>query len=245
MDINSLLRSFPYVLDHKQTIAFSTLSYLLEQASSQRSFQKKFMKEHSGKGDEELSITERNEMLASLWATVSTLYFIEKVCRAEPHMLGFTYEKSRLPDFVKSVANLRNAKDHLAQRIGNFANSQSLPPINGLVRWAFNPRFEAAEFVISVQIFTVDPMLKGFKIPSAEGIDGPTRSFDHLALFAFDDCLHVSQAQDALEDFIQLLSEQLAVSIKKAECNGAAKKNELSEAEQRPFCVVVEGRSPI
>lgn len=72
------------------------------------------MEEHSGKGDEELSITERNDMLASLWATVSTLYFIEKVCRCEPFILGFVYEKSNLLKFVPSVSNLRNAKDHIA-----------------------------------------------------------------------------------------------------------------------------------
>lgn len=245
MDTISLLRSFPYVLDHKQQIAFSTLSHLLEHAFSQGSFQRKFMEEHSGKGDEELTINERNEMLASLWATVSTLYFIEKVCRCEPNMLGFVYEKSYLPNFIQSVSNLRNAKDHIAQRIENFANTQKLYPINGLVRWTFNPRIEGEELAISLQIFTVDPMLKMFEIPTAEGIDGTTKAFDHLALFAFGDCLQVSRAHEALQGFFQLLTEQLALSLKKAEADSAPKKSELSEAEQRPFCVVGEGRFPI
>ncbi|KNX43270.1 hypothetical protein ROTO_00590 [Roseovarius tolerans] len=241
----SLLRSFPYVLNHKQQIAFSTLSHLLDHVLSQDYFQRKFMQEHSGKGDEELSITERNEMLASLWATVSTLYFIEKVCRCEPDMLGFAYEKSNLPNFVPSVSNLRNAKDHIAQRIENFANSQYLSPINGLVRWTFNPRVEGEEVVISLQIFTVDPMLKSFKIPTADGIDVNTKPFDHLALFAFGDCLQVSRAHEALQGFLQLLTEQLAFALKKAEADSATKKTELSEAEQRPFCVVGEGRFSI
>lgn len=187
------------------------------------------MEEHSGKGDEELSITERNDMLASLWATVSTLYFIEKVCRCEPFILGFVYEKSNLLKFVPSVSNLRNAKDHIAQRIENFANSQNLSPINGLVRWTFNPRVEGKELAISLQIFTVDPMLKAFKIPTAEGIDEATKAFDHLALFAFDDCLQVSRAQEALQGFLQLLTEQLALSLKQAEADSAPKKTELRD----------------
>lgn len=85
-------------------------------------------------------------------------------------------------------------------------------------------------------------MLKAFKIPTAEGIDEATKAFDHLALFAFDDCLQVSRAQEALQGFLQLLTEQLALSLKKAEAASAPKKTELSEAEQRPFCVVGEGR---
>lgn len=91
MNAISLLRFFPYVLEHKQEIAFMTLSHLLEGSLSQKAFQHRFMRDYSGKGDEELSVTERNEMLASLWATVSTLYFIDRVCRCEPTMLGFVY----------------------------------------------------------------------------------------------------------------------------------------------------------
>lgn len=154
-------------------------------------------------------------------------------------------EKSDLPDFAQTVANLRNAKDHIAQRIRNFANSKNMPPINVLVRWTFNPRIEAEEFVISVQVFTVDPTLKEFTIPTADGIGGNARAFDHLALFAFDDCLQVSRAYDVLEGFIVRLNENLTASIVQAECDGAPKKTELSEAEQRPFCVVIEGRCPI
>lgn len=245
MNTIPLLRSFPNALDHKQTMAFSALSHLLESALSQMSFQNKFMQEHSGKGDDELSVSERNEMLGSLWSTVSTLYFIDKVCNCEPNMLGFVYEKSNLPLFVQSVADLRNAKDHLAQRIGNFSKRKDLLPINGLVRWTFNPRVEAEEFVFNIQIFSVDPMLKAFTVSTADGIHSTTKAFDHLTLFAFDDCLHVSRAHDALQGFIQGLGETLAASIPEADGHGAPKKTDLSEAEQRPFCVVIEGRRTI
>ncbi|WP_371038218.1 hypothetical protein [Rhodosalinus sp. FB01] len=241
----SFLRFFPYALDHKQTIAFSALSHLLESAFSQMSFQKKFMQKHSGKGDEELSVSERSEMLDSLWATVSTLYFIEKVCNSEPNMLSPVYEDSNLPIFARSAAELRNAKDHLAQRIGNYSKRKDFLPINGLVRWTFSPRVEAEEFIFNIQLFSVDPILKPFKIAAADDINGITRAFDHLTLYAFDGCLHVSRVHDALEGFIRILDENLAASIPQADSGGAPKKTDLSEAEQRPFCVVIEGRTTI
>lgn len=245
MDTVSLLRSFPHALDHRQQLAFSTLSHLLETSVSQQAFQHAFMQQHSGKGDDELSIADRSAMLSSLWATVSTLYFIDKVCRCDPDMLLKVYGHSALPTLAPPVANLRNARDHIAQRIGNFSRSTNLPPINGLVRWTFNPRIERDEFVIGVQVFTVDPMLKGFSVTTGEGIDIRSAEYDNLALYAFDDCLHVSRAHEELLVFSNNLGKQLVEAVEVAEQAGAPKKTTLSEAEQRPFCVVMEGRSRI
>ena len=129
------------------------------------------MQEHSGKVNEQLSIDERNSFFTSLWATVSNLYFIHKTCMCEPELLSIIYLRSDLPKYGKNVANLRNKKDHLAQQIKNLAETKTLPPINGLVRWTFNPHYEAKDFVFNIQVFTIDPMLKGFRVPIPEGIE--------------------------------------------------------------------------
>ena len=133
----------------------------------------------------------------------------------------------------------------MAQQIKNLAETKTLPPINGLVRWTFNPHYEAKDFVFNTQVFTIDPMLKGFRAPIPEGIEGKFEPFDHLALFAFNDSLQISQAQRALKEFHKLLADQLEISIANSKRDGAPSKTELSEAEQKPFCVVMEGRQPI
>lgn len=91
MDTIDLLRSFPYGVCHKQQIAFSTLAHLLENLIVQSSFQRGFMQKHSGKSDSDLSIAQRSKMLTSLWATVSTLYYVDKICKAETELLGKVY----------------------------------------------------------------------------------------------------------------------------------------------------------
>jgi hypothetical protein len=136
-------------MHHKKQIAFSTLAHLLEGLFAESAFRKGFMQEHSGKGDADLSVAQRSEMLTSIWATVSMLYYVDKVCRSEPGALNEVYGRSGLSVFTEAAAKLRNARDHIGQRIGNMARRKSLLPINGLVRWSFNPRAEGPEFVFS------------------------------------------------------------------------------------------------
>lgn len=201
------------------------------------------MQKHSGKSDSDLSIAQRSKMLTSLWATVSTLYYVDKICKAETELLGKVYRRSGLQIFAEAAANLRNARDHIGQRVANIASRKSLPPINGVVRWTFNPRVEGQEYVFNIQLFTIDPMLKRFSIPSAEGIDKKiTKNVDHLALFAFDGCLQVSRAEEALTNFLEKLGAALTAAISDVGKLSAPKGTEMSGGQYRPFCAIIEAR---
>jgi hypothetical protein len=80
-------------------------------------------------------------------------------------------------------------------------------------------------------------MLKTFSVPTVEGIDSKPKKFDHLALFAFDGCLQVSRAEEALKCFVESLGKVLALALDDAEKAIVSRKTELSEAEQLPLCM--------
>lgn len=242
MELISFLRTPPHVVSHKQRIVFSTLAHLLEGVSSQREFQREFMKDNSGKSEHELSVSLRSGMFSSMWSTVSALYFLDKICRTEKALLKSIYLASSVPGFAKTASKLRNARDHISSNIRNLSTAKKMWPVNGLVRWSYELRKEDQDLVAYFQVITIDPMLKACRIPLADGIDQRDLAFGNLALFAFDTCLQVSKAYASLEDFEASLSEKLAIEAKLAE-GQFVESTVLSEAEQRPWCFQMEARA--